>query len=298
MQYSIEMSVRGEAAEPDHIVAVAQAAERAGFDRLGYTDHPAPSSKWLNAGGHPTYDPFAALTFLAASTERIGLMTYLAVLPFRNPFLLAKSVATVDRLSGGRFTLVTGTGYLRSEFAALGQDFNSRNRRFDEAIEVLQQVFVDDDLRMEGSDFEALGVVCEPKPVQLPHPPIWIGGSSRASRERVARYGQGWAPLMPSTDFARVVKSAPITSVAELGEAIDDLHALIDAAGRDPHSVEVQVQVPVFRLMDESVDRVHTTLAELREVGVTGIVTPAPEGSVGQVTEALDAFKVAVLDPA
>ena len=95
MRFSVEMSVRGEAAEPLAIVATVQAAERAGFDMVGYTDHPAPSKKWLSSGGHPTYDPFGALCFVAGVTTKIRLMTYLAVLPYRNPLLLAKSVATV-----------------------------------------------------------------------------------------------------------------------------------------------------------------------------------------------------------
>lgn len=295
MELSLEMSVRGEAAEPAHIRAVARAAERVGFARLGYTDHPAPSAKWLRSGGHPTYDPFAALAHLAALTDRIGLMTYLAVLPYRNPFVLAKSVATVDRLSGGRLTLVAGTGYLRSEFAALGQDFAARNERFDEAVEVLRRVFVDDDLRLPGSDFEAHGVVCDPPPVQLPHPPIWVGGSSAAARERVARYGAGWAPLMPSPEFAKVVKSAPISSVAELADAVADLHRRVAAAGRDPASIEVQVQVPAFRLLADSEDRLLTHLGELADAGVTGIVAPAPDGSAAEVAEAVEALGSAVL---
>ncbi len=147
MKFSIEMSVRGEAAEPAAIVATARAAERAGFSMLGYTDHPAPSRKWLEGGGHSTFDPFAGLCFLAAVTERVGLMTYLAVLPYRNPLLLAKSVATVDRLSGGRFTMVAGTGYLRSEFSALGRSFENRNELFDEAVDVIRNVYRDPRVR-------------------------------------------------------------------------------------------------------------------------------------------------------
>src|SRR5215204_4015316 len=111
MRRNVEVPLRGAAAEPESIVHLVQALERAGFDGLGFTDHPAPSRKWLATGGHPSYDPFAALAFCAAVTSRIRLMTYLAVLPYRNPMLMAKSVATVDRLSGGRLTLVVGSGY-------------------------------------------------------------------------------------------------------------------------------------------------------------------------------------------
>src|SRR5439155_14429093 len=115
----------------------ARAAEAAGFDGIAFTDHPAPSDKWLNAGGHDALDPFAALAFVAAVTTRIRLIPNIVVLPYRNPFLVAKSAATIDALSGGRFVLSVATGYLRSEFRSLGVDFERRNELFEESIEVV-----------------------------------------------------------------------------------------------------------------------------------------------------------------
>jgi probable F420-dependent oxidoreductase len=288
VKFSMEMSVRGGAAEPDAIVAVARAAEAAGFEMLGYTDHPAPSKKWLSTGGHPTYDPFAALSFVAAVTARVRLMTYLAVLPYRNPFLLAKSVATIDRLSGGRFTLVTGTGYLRSEFAALGVGFDDRNDRFDEAIDVIRGVYLDDEFRYEGRDFEAHGVVHDPQPVQLPHPPIWIGGSSRASRRRVATYGDGWAPLMATGPFAKVVRTAEQGTVRELARNIDELRELLVAAGRDAASVSIQVDGA--GAVDGPSDQVLERVAELEAVGVTHVVARPSAGPTAKVTEDIAAY--------
>jgi len=91
----------------DAIVRFAQTAEAAGFSGIGFTDHPAPSDRWLRAGGHDALDPFSALAFVAAVTERIRLIPNIVVLPYRNPFLVAKMVATIDALSGGRFTLAT-----------------------------------------------------------------------------------------------------------------------------------------------------------------------------------------------
>ena len=92
----------------------ARAAEAAGFDGIAFTDHPSPSDKWLNAGGHDALDPFAALPYVAAVTERLMLIPNIVVLPYRNPFLVAKAAATIDVLSGGRFVLSVATGYLRS----------------------------------------------------------------------------------------------------------------------------------------------------------------------------------------
>jgi probable F420-dependent oxidoreductase len=289
VKFSIEMSVRGEAAEPGHIREVAQAAEDAGFALLGYTDHPAPSARWLTTGGHPTFDPFVALGFAAAVTDRIGLMTYLAVLPYRNPLLLAKSVASVDRLSGGRFTLVVGTGYLRSEFAALGGSLDDRNERFEEAIEVVRHVYADDEYRFEGQDFTAFGVVHDPKPVQLPHPPIWIGGSSRASRDRVASYGDGWAPLLTNDVFAKTVRTGVIGEIDGLERVIDELREKVRAAGRDPDAISIQLDgagIAVDGHADAALERV----SELARVGVTHLVVRPTDGPAGAVADTLSRF--------
>ena len=293
MRFSMEMSVRGEAADPTHVVAVAQAAEAAGFSALGYTDHPAPSRKWLGGGGHPTFDPFAALCFVAAVTEQIRLMTYLAVLPYRNPLLLAKSIATVDRLSAGRFTLVAGTGYLRSEFAALGRSFEDRNELFDEAIRVLQQVYREEALSIGGIGFEAFGVAEDPLPVQLPHPPIWIGGSSRASRKRVARYGSGWAPLRTSSQFAKVVRTGQLETVEDIRAAIADLHELLVAEGRDPTTVGIQLDG--VGSIDRSSEELLDQAGQLDAAGVTQLVVRPPSGPVTQVVEAISRFGTEVI---
>jgi probable F420-dependent oxidoreductase len=293
VQFSIEMSAHGEAAEPAAIVATAQAAERAGFALLGYTDHPAPSHKWLQSGGHATFEPFAALCFLAAVTSEVRLMTYLAVLPYRNPLLLAKSVATIDRLSGGRFTMVAGAGYLRSEFSALGRSFDERNDLFEEAVEVIRNVYRTDDFRLEGSDFTAHGIVVDPAPVQLPHPPLWIGGSSRASRKRVARYGAGWAPLLTTESFARVVKTAVMSTVDDVARAIDDLRDLVDAEGRNPE--EISVQLDGFGSTDTDADDALGRAAAFEAVGVTHVVVRPPAGPTNRVTDSLERFGAEVI---
>ena len=288
MEFSLELPVRGATTEPASVRDIAQAAERAGFSLVGYTDHPAPSAKWLGAGGHPTLDPFAALCFVAAVTSEVRLMTYLAVLPYRNPLLLAKSVATVDRLSGGRFTLVAGTGYLRSEFAALGQPFDERNARFDEAIEVLRAVYVDDDFRFEGATFSAKGVLHDPKPVQLPHPPIWVGGSSRASRERVARFGAGWAPLAVDPLSAGAVRTAPMATDDDLGRGIDDLRSLVEAEGRDLGAISIQLDGAVFA--DRPAEQILSRSSALAALGVTHLVVRPTETAPAAIADELERF--------
>jgi len=116
------------------IATVAAAAEAAGFHGFGFTDHPAPSQRWLEAGGHDAVDPFVAMAFAAARTTTLRLIPNIVVLPYRNPFVVAKSGATLDFLSDGRFTLAVGVGYLKREFDALGVDFDERAALFEEAL--------------------------------------------------------------------------------------------------------------------------------------------------------------------
>jgi probable F420-dependent oxidoreductase len=295
LQFTVELPLRGDAADSRAVAEVARAAEAAGVAMVAYTDHPAPSAKWLHAGGHPSFDPFAALAFVAAVTTRVRLATYLTVLPYRNPLLLAKSVATVDRLSDGRFTLVAGTGYLRSEFAALGRSFDDRNALFDEAVDVLRTAFVDDAFTYEGRDFTAHGVAHAPKPVQLPHPPLWFGGSSGASRRRVAKYGEGWAPLYVDEVAARVVRTAPLGTDAQLRDAIDDLRSLLVAEGRDPSAVSIQLDGAVA--MDLPAAQVVDRAGELAALGVTHLVVRPPDGESGAVVAAILTFGAEVIAP-
>ena len=123
------------------VAAVAVAAQAAGFGGFGFTDHPAPTQKWLEAGGHDALDPFVAMGFAAAHTTTLRLIPNVVVLPYRNPFVVAKAGATLDLLSGGRFTLAVGVGYLKREFAALGVDFDERGALVEEALQVIRAVW-------------------------------------------------------------------------------------------------------------------------------------------------------------
>jgi probable F420-dependent oxidoreductase len=216
----------------DTVSALAQAAESAGFDAIGFYEHPAPSEKWRQSGGHDALDPYVALAFASVATSDIGLATFLSPLPYRNPFLAAKAVATLDCLSGGRVILGVGVGYLRSEFAALGADFETRNESFDEAVDVLRLAWTGQSMDYEGGWFQAHSVTCLPRPLQRPHPPIWIGGNSRRSRRRAAAFGAAWAPTPTTPQSHQSVRTAAIGGMAELSRLIDDLQDLADSEGR------------------------------------------------------------------
>src|SRR6201982_1885787 len=160
----------------------AAAAEAAGFHGFGFTDHPAPSQRWLEAGGHDALDPFVAMGYAAAHTTTLRLIPNIVVLPYRNPFVVAKSGATLDLLSGGRFTLAVGVGYLKREFAALGVNYDERAELFEEALRVIRAIWSTDDVSFEGKHFTASGITAPPRPVSEPHPPIWMGGDTGAAR--------------------------------------------------------------------------------------------------------------------
>ncbi len=139
------------------VMEMAAAAEAAGFDAVSVTEHPFPDEEWMASGGHHALDPFVALSFAAAATQRIRLQTNLCVVPYRNPFLCAKSVASLDRLSRGRFIFGVGAGYLAPEFAALGVDFEHRNEVMDENLRAMKRAWSEENIEIEGRGFAARG---------------------------------------------------------------------------------------------------------------------------------------------
>ncbi|MCG5433978.1 LLM class F420-dependent oxidoreductase [Mycobacterium sp. MYCO198283] len=279
------------------IAAVAAAAERAGFGGFGFTDHPAPTEKWLRAGGHDAVDPFVAMGFAAAHTRTLRLIPNIVVLPYRNPFVVAKAGATLDLLSEGRFTLAVGVGYLKREFAALGVDFDERAALFDEALEVIRAIWTTDDLSYAGRHFDASGITAHPRPVSRPHPPIWIGGNTAAARRRVARHGDGWCPFPAAGGLARTARTASLT-VAELPAAIDHLRRLLDEVGRDPATVDISFTNAAGGTPgadDFAADAYLDGVERLAALGVTWCTVHLPGDSLTRALDAVEQFGAEVL---
>ncbi len=267
------------------------AAEAAGFSGVGFTDHPAPTERWLKAGGHDALDPFTALAFCAAVTDRLRLIPNILVLPYRNPFLVAKAAATLDALSGGRFTLAVATGYMRGEYKALGVDFEQRNALFDEAIEVILGAWSQDDFAHEGLSFTAKGQTANPKPD--PHPPIWIGGNSRLSRRRVARYANGWSPFPAPRVLSQTTKSPPLETMDDLRSMLDELWGFIEEAGRDRSEIDVAFGTtaggnPASDAFDP--DAYLEASGELSALGVTWSGVAIPGDSLDHAVETIERF--------
>jgi len=283
------------------IATVAAAAEAAGFHGFGFTDHPAPTQRWLEAGGHDALDPFVAMGFAAAHTTTLRLIPNIVVLPYRNPFVVAKSGATLDMLSDGRFTLAVGLGYLKREFAALGVDFDERAALFTEALEVIRAIWTGDDISYEGRHFTANGITAHPRPVSQPHPPIWIGGNTAAARERVTKYGDGWCPFPASAVLAQSARTAALDSLEALSAGIDDLRRRFDAAGRDWSGTDVTFSNNEGGgpgSDDFNADAYLVGVEKLAALGVTWLHVAVPGDSLAHAVEAIERFGTSVIKAA
>ena len=217
---------------------LARAIEVAGFDAGNVYDHPFPTAEFVATGGHQAIDPFIGLAFAAAATSTLRLQTNILVPAYRNPFVTAHSIATLDALSGGRVLLGFAVGYLQPEFEALGVDFHRRGAILDETIALMKQAWTGEPIEAKGDGWVASGNVLRPLPITKPHPPIWFGGNSKAAIRRVVAGGQGWMPFPASEAVAEAVRTTPMADVDALAAAIGTLHEAAVAAGRtDPIDV-------------------------------------------------------------
>ncbi|MGH0033228.1 MAG: TIGR03619 family F420-dependent LLM class oxidoreductase [Myxococcota bacterium] len=197
----------GPCADPEVAARVARAAEAAGYDSVWTGEHvvlPDPQAPPSPAPPEmPMLDPAAALSFLAGHTKTIHLATGIIILPQRNPLVLAKELASVDVVSGGRLWFGLGAGYLKAEFDAIGAPFDDRGARTNEAIEVMRALWCQESPAFDGRFWSFSGVQAMPRPVQRPHPPILVGGHSPPAYRRAVAQGDGWYGFALDLDGAR-----------------------------------------------------------------------------------------------
>lgn len=204
LSYGIQLPVQSQstmyaepwedAAGPEDLLAVARTAERAGFDYIASCDHVAIPRRLAPAMSTVWYDPVATLAFLAAATERVRLLSHVAVVGLRHPLLTAKQYATLDHLSAGRLILGVGAGHVREEFEALGVDFEHRGAVLDESIDALRAALGAEEFpEHHGKLYDFGGLGQRPRPAQ-DRVPVWVGGSSPAAVRRAALRGDGWLP--------------------------------------------------------------------------------------------------------
>ena len=245
---------------------LARAAEAAGFHGIALTEHPAPSSTWLESGGHQSLDPFVALAAAAGVTNTLHLVTNLSVVPYRNPLLLAKSAATLNRVSEGRFIMGAGAGYLKSEFYALGVDFEERNALFEEALQVMRLHWSGEPFSFEGRHFSARNIVALPAP-RRHRVPIWMGGNSDAALKRAAAYADGWMPMAAPASVARTARTPPVTNADELRERLTTLERF---AGDRYEQLELIVSFwgPSLAHFEREAEHVRDSIGSMEALGV------------------------------
>ena len=274
------------------IVAQARAAEDAGFDAVFVTDHPFPGEDWLVHGGHHALDPFVALSFAAAATTRLRLQTNLYIAAYRNPFLSAKAVASLDHLSSGRVILGVGAGYLEPEFAALGVDFDERNELTDEAIMAMKAAWTGEVVQFRGRHFEAPSNRMLPSPVQRPHPPIWIGGNSKRAIRRAVELADGWAPMPNPARSAHRRHSPPLETLADLRASLSYAAEHAARVGRDEPLEVVFMPVGLDMLSAGRFDgaAVVDHLAAMSDAGVTYACVSLPGETHAQFVAEVERF--------
>lgn len=254
-------------AEPAGAVRVATLAERLGYDSLWTAEHLALPSPRVEPSpmdpDEPVLDPLVALAHLAGATERIRLGTGLVILPQRNPVVLAKQVASVDVLTGGRLILGVGVGYLEPELRAVGVPMSERGARTDEYLAAMRSLWEDEAPAYHGRHVDFEGVDAHPRPVQRPLPVV-VGGHSAAAHLRAARVAEGWYGFM--------------VGLRAMAEQRDSLRHAIDRAGRDDRPLHISVS-PARRL-DADVVRAYADLGVDRL-----IVVPPPRLALDELVD-------------
>ena len=249
MQFGVPLPTFRKVASPDAIRRVAQRAEQLGFDGVWVSDHivipEAEADPFARGFGDPTgigsliYEPLTVLAFAAGCTSRIRLGTTVIVVPYRNPLVTAKMLSTLDVLSGGRVTAGMAVGWMEKEFNALGVPFQDRGALTDEYIAAIRVLWTQEKPEFHGKHVRFENISFEPKPVQKPNIPIWIGGNSKSAIRRAVALGDGWNPTR-----ARVED-------IEMGVAY--LKDLCGEQGRDPRSLTIAARLPVKFFNDPGV---------------------------------------------
>ena len=307
--FGTSMPSRGDMASPENLRTLAQRAESLGFDSVWVSDHiilprKVDSFYPYAADGVATfrpdedyYDPLATLNFLAGCTQKIRLGTHVLILPYRNPVLTAKMLSTLDVLSGGRVILGAGVGWMEEEFQALGLGtYAQRGAVTDEYIQLFKELWTKDNPEFHGEHYQLSESGFQPKPVQKPHPPIWIGGHTNPAIRRAAKYGDGWMPIG--------LRPPAILEPEELAEKIARLRRLTVRAGRPEDAVSLCFSTGVTfdnspgatrRMMSGRAEQIAADLRQYQDLGVRNFILGFPGDSVAALDEAMEQFSKQVM---
>ncbi len=290
MQIGFNLPISGPLSDPQTVIRIAQEGEALGYDYLTLTDHIllpnlkvpgypySESGEFFGDGPQNRHDQLTAAAFIAAKTARIRLVLAVMVVPYRPAVLAAKMLATVDVLSGGRLTVGIGAGWLEAEFDAVAvTPFAARGAVTDEYLRAFRTLWTEAAPRHHGDWVKFDGVLFEPKPVQKPHPPIWVGGESGPALRRAARLGDAWYPI--GSNNRHLLDSLP-----RYRAAVARLRRFTAEAGRDPDTVALTYRVKRYgeavpdtasdgerRLFSGSTAAIAGDFQALRDLGVSAV---------------------------
>ena len=305
MQFGFYLPNHGPNAQPCPLAQIAQAGDRLGYYCMVAGDHILVPNRiaspypYTVGGEFPTgesgeyFEQLTLLTYLAGVTERIRLAPSVMIVPYRPPLLAAKILATLDVLSQGRLILGVGVGWMAEEFAALDTPpFAERGAVTDEYLRAYKELWTSPEPEFDGKYVQFSGIQFLPKPVQQPHPPIWVGGQSRAALRRAATLGDGWHP----------VGAIPAATLEpeELAGDLATLHRFAEQAGRDPSDLAVSMKAPLYdpgtmqsgprRRFSGPTDAILEDVHTYSEIGVSHIIFDIRGNDLTRALERLDWF--------
>ena len=315
MQIGFNLPNSGPLSAVDSMTRIATEGEAMGFDYLTMTDHvvlpdtKVPGYPYSESGEFyedaPTerHEQLIGMAYVAAKTTRIRLVAAVLVVPHRPVVLAAKMLATLDVLSGGRLVVGIGAGWLKTEFdAVVHTPFPERGAVTDEYIDAMRVLWTEPSPRFAGRYTRFDGIVLEPKPVQRPYPPIWVGGEGPAALRRTARIGNTWYPIGSNNQHLLDTLPRLRAGIARLGKATE-------AAGRDPGSVGVAFRVKRYgaavppvasdgerRLFSGSEAQLIDDLRALRDMGVSAIDIDFGRPTAQAVIDEMRRFRKAVIE--
>ena len=289
MEYGFYLPNSGAGVEPNALSDIAKLGDRLGFFCMVMPDHVLQPNQVQStypysltgdileagqSGDGEWPEQITTLAYLAGITDRIKLVTSVMIIPYRNPILTAKMLSTLDMLSKGRLILGAGVGWMEEEFELLNTEpFAERGAVTNEYLRAFVELWTSDNPTFEGKYVNFSDITFLPKPVQKPHPPIWIGGQSKPAIRRAAQIGNAWHPV-------GAIPAAPLEP-EELAENLALLHDYAEKAGRDPSQLQVSVKAPLYdsnnsdgsrRRFTGSPDEVRQDVQTYADVGVTHLI--------------------------
>jgi len=314
MDYGFSIPTRGPLATRENISALAKRGEELGYGYLAIPDHivipreiesPYPyntARKMVGAASGDCLEQLVLMAYLAAATSKIRLLTSIMVVPHRSPVFTAKALATIDVLSQGRVTVGCGVGWMDEEFQAVGAPpFAERGKVTDEYLRIFKALWTEDNPRFEGAYARFANISFLPKPVQKPHPPLWIGGESPAALRRVVALGDAWYPIGSNPQY-------PLDTVQRFTASLANLREEARRAGRDPAGIEVGYWASWYKegqtntlengerqLFTGSDAEVARDIDAFRSLGVRRVLFNFVRGTLSESLSAMERFAAQVL---